>query len=184
MRTDGGKLFVLSSPSGGGKSSVIACLLRQDPSFRYSVSATTRRPRDGEKDGVDYIFMEPKSFEEKIRRNAFLEWASVHGFIYGTPKDAVLGWLEEGRKILLNLDVQGAETIKKNFPESVLIFLLPPSLSVLKERLRKRGTDSPEAVERRLRTAEEEMKLSDRYDFLVFNDDFKETVNDVQAIVQ
>jgi guanylate kinase len=178
-----GKLYVVSSPSGGGKSTIIRHLLKEDPSLRYSVSATTREPRNGENDCVDYIFMNLKAFEEKIRQNAFLEWASIYGYYYGTLKDPVFGWISEGRKILLDLDVQGAEAVKRNRPESILIFLMPPSIAVLKERLLRRGTDSTEVIELRLHAAEEEMKMVDRYDFLVFNDRLRETVRTVETII-
>jgi len=184
MNRADGKLFVISSPSGGGKTTVIREVLRHCPEFRYSVSATTRKPRREERDMMDYVFMEPETFDDAVRRGAFLEWARVYGCCYGTPKRPVLDWLEEGRTILLDLDVQGAAAVKKKITESVLVFLLPQSLSVLRERLEKRGTDSVESIASRIRRAEDEIRQSDNYDFIVFNRRLEEAVAHLLAVIR
>jgi guanylate kinase len=184
MNAADGKPFVISSPSGGGKTTVIREVLKLRPEFRYSVSATTRKSRPGERNGIDYIFMKSEEFEDAVRQDAFLEWARVHGCRYGTPGPPVLDWLNEGRTILLDLDVQGAEAVKKKIPEAILVFLLPPSLSVLRERLDRRGTDSAESIAKRIRRAEEEMKRSYDYDFIIFNQRLEDAVTDLFAVIR
>ncbi|MDM7926915.1 MAG: guanylate kinase [bacterium] len=184
MNGGAGKLFVLSSPSGGGKTTVLSEVLRRDPTLRYSVSATTRPPRPGERDGVDYHFMDPGEFDRRIRSGGFLEWAEVHGNRYGTPVEPVLGWVEAGERVILDLDVQGALDVKRSAPRSVLIFLLPPSLSALRERLERRGTDRPDAVQSRLAAAEREMAQCEQYDFVIFNDRLEDAVDCLQAVLR
>jgi guanylate kinase len=178
-----GTLFVVSSPSGGGKTTVIREAQRRNPGLRYSVSATTRPPRDGEREGIDYIFMKKEEFEKGRKGDAFLESALVHGDCYGTPRGPVSAWLGEGRSILLDLDVQGAEAVKREAPESVLVFLAPPSFGILRERLEKRGTDSSEAVERRVRHAEEELRHQKNYDFIIFNHRVEDAVRQLLSVV-
>jgi guanylate kinase len=179
-----GNLFVLSSPSGGGKTTVLREVRRRDPELRYSISATTRPPRPDETDGVDYFFLEAAEFDTRIRSGGFLEWAEVHGYRYGTPAEPVLGWVEAGHRVLLDLDVQGALDVKRSHPAAVLVFLMPPSIATLRERLRKRGTDRPDEVETRLAAAEREMALCDRYDYLLFNDRLEDAVDCLLAVVR
>ncbi len=183
MNRADGRLFVLSSPSGGGKTTVIREAMKRDPGLRYSVSATTRGARAGEREGFDYIFMKQKTFDEQRNAGAFLEWARVHGDCYGTLRRPVADWLAEGRSVLLDLDVQGAAAVKREMPDSVLVFLVPPSLAALRERLQMRGTDSSETVERRIRNAEEELKQSENYDFIIFNHRVEDAVTQLQAVI-
>lgn len=179
-----GRLFVLSSPSGGGKSTVIRKLRKMDGDLCYSVSATTRPPRAGEKEGLDYFFLAEKIFRRKMKEGAFVEWAKVHGFYYGTLRDQIERYFETGKNILLDIDVRGGLNLKKNYPESVLIFLLPPSIKVLEDRLRKRGTEKNGTLKKRLTTARKEIEIADQYDFQVVNDKLDDTVKEVRAIIQ
>lgn len=179
-----GRLFVISSPSGGGKSSVIDALRKRHPELAYSVSATTRPPRRGERDGVEYTFLSEEAFEKRIAEGAFLEWAVVHGHRYGTLKEDVYRLLDAGRSVLLDIDVQGGLSIKEADAAAVLIFLLPPSMETLRERLESRGTDSADVVAARLANAAEEMNAADSYDFQVWNRDLDTAVEEVAAIIE
>lgn len=178
-----GKLYVISSPSGGGKSTIIGRILKNDRSLGYSVSATTRNPRKGEKDGVNYFFWNKDTFFRKIDEGAFLEWKEVYGQFYGTLKEQVQKQIDEGRNVILDVDVQGGIDLKSKQPDAVLIFILPPSLDVLKERLIKRGTESEEELELRLHNAGKEMMMADHYDFQVVNLALEKTVQEVLAII-
>lgn len=179
-----GRLFVFSSPSGCGKTTVIRNLLERNPDFRYSISATTRPPRREEKNGVHYHFLSVEDFQRKTKSNAFYEWAQVHGNYYGTLKGEVDRGLREGPWLLLDLDVQGGLSIKKQLTDSVLIFLLPPSMKALRQRLAQRGTESPEDVDRRLHAAEKEMLVADRYDFQVVNHYLESTVGELEKWIR
>ncbi len=179
-----GTLFVISSPSGGGKSTIISHLLDQEDNLYYSVSATTRKPRKGEKDGDDYHFITREEFEAKIKNNEFIEWAEVHNNLYGTLKSEIDKALEKGRNVILDIDVQGGESIKKIIPDSVLIFLMPPSIEVLENRLKKRGTESELSLKQRLKAAKHEIKYADKYDFQVINNKLEDTVNEVKTIIK
>jgi len=183
MNRADGRLFVLSSPSGGGKTTVIREAVKRNPELRYSVSATTRPARAGELEGVDYIFMKRGDFEERREAGDFLEWARVHGDFYGTPRKPVSAWLAEGRNILLDLDVQGAAAVRREMRESVLMFLVPPSITALRRRLEKRGTDSAETIERRVRQAEEELRQSEEYDFIIFNHRVEDAVTQLLSVI-
>ncbi|RUM88612.1 MAG: guanylate kinase, partial [Thermovibrio sp.] len=153
-----GLLIVISAPSGTGKTTLVHMLLKEFPDLEFSVSYTTRPPRPGEVDGRDYHFVDRKTFERMIEEGDFLEWAEVYGNLYGTSRTQVLKALNEGKDVILDIDTQGALQVKKNFPEAVLIFILPPSLKELERRLRNRGTDDEETIERRLKTAREEIR--------------------------
>jgi len=176
-------LVVLSSPSGGGKTVIANLLLRRHPEYSRSISITTREKRKGEKEEVDYYFVDQKDFQRKINRDEFVEWARVFGDYYGTPKKNILKTVGKIKVLLLVLDVQGGLTIKRRYPESVLIFILPPSLSELKKRLVNRRTDSPEVIKKRLHTALKEIGFCKRYDYLVVNKDLKETIELIEKIV-
>ena len=178
-----GKLYVISSPSGGGKSTVIKMLRKKNPELYYSVSATTRPPRKNEKGGIDYHFLNEEEFHRKIASDEFIEWAEVHGYYYGTLKDPIVQCLNAGKKVLLDIDVQGGIQVKKIIPEAVLIFLLPPSMKTLETRLRDRGTDSDEVISRRLNMAKDEMKYANRYNFQVINYHLEHTVKEIMAII-
>ena len=153
-----GILFVVSSPSGGGKGTLIQRVLKKVPNLSYSVSFTTRAPRNGEVDGREYFFVTPEKFEQMVTANEFLEWAHVHSKLYGTSRQQVVREISHGRDIILEVDVQGAASVRALMPDSVSIFILPPSFEVLKRRLEARGTDSPEELDLRLRNAPAELK--------------------------
>jgi len=166
-----GILFVVSSPSGGGKGTLIHRVLNSVPGLSYSVSYTTRAPRNGEVDGVDYFFVSPAKFEELVAADEFLEWARVHGNLYGTSRAQVIREINERRDIILEVDVQGAESVRKLLADSVSVFIVPPSFEVLRQRLLARGTDSPLELELRLRTAPVELLQYVKFDYVIVNDD-------------
>ncbi len=178
-----GKLFVISGPSGAGKGTLRKELFRRVPNLVYSVSVTTRKPRAGEKDGVDYFFISKEEFERMKRKGELLEWAEVHGNLYGTPKKFVESKLKEGKSVVLEIDVQGAFQVKKSFPEAVLIFILPPSEEELIRRLKKRGTETEKEMELRLKNAQWEMGKMDVYDYAIINDDVERASDELVKIV-
>ena len=149
----------------------------------YSISHTSRRPRGSEQDGVDYHFVTRSTFKEMIEQNAFLEWAEVHGHLYGTSLAAINAQISAGFDILMDVDVQGGRNVKKQFPESVLIFLLPPSLETLEDRLTTRGTDDPPVIKKRMAQAAEEIKSCSWYDYIVINDDLEKAISEAQSII-
>ena len=166
-----GLLLVISGPAGVGKGTINLSLISRNSDIRMSVSATTRSPRPGEIDGVHYFFKSEEEFQKMIEDGAFLEYMRVFNtHYYGTPKSFVVQELDEGRSVILEIDVQGAMRVKAAYPDAVLIFIAPPSMSELKSRLIHRGTESSEAIERRFETAYHEMELVDRYDYVVVND--------------
>ncbi|MFQ6002146.1 MAG: guanylate kinase [Candidatus Zixiibacteriota bacterium] len=176
-------LVVLSSPSGGGKTTICRKILKKHKDYLYSVSATTRKKRMNEKEGRDYFFLSESQFHQIRKNRGFVEWAKVHGEYYGTLKRFVDQAEKEGKVTLFVLDVQGGMAIKKKIPESVLIFLLPPSLEELKRRLIQRGTDDSDEVKRRLKTALKEIKFWSKYDYVVINKNLEETVKSVGKII-
>jgi guanylate kinase len=178
-----GILFVVSSPSGGGKGTLIQRVLNKVPNLSYSVSFTTRAPRSGEVDGREYFFITPEEFEQMVAGNEFLEWAHVHGKLYGTARQQVVREIHAGRDIILEVDVQGAASVRKLVQDSVSIFILPPSFEVLKRRLQARGTDSPEELDLRLRNAPRELKDYSAFEYLIFNDDVDRAAEQMTAIV-
>jgi guanylate kinase len=180
-----GLLCVISSPSGGGKTSIIRELIRRHPEYRYSISATTRPKRQYETDGKDYFFLSDEEFDRWLREGEFIEWAEVHGYRYGTPKRPIEAMLKEGAVVLLDIDVIGGMNVRRLFPEqSLLIFLKPPSLEVLKERLRGRKSESPEQIQRRLERLPMEMQYANAYDVQIVNDEFDRTVDEVDRVIQ
>ncbi len=178
-----GCLIVVSGASGTGKGTVCAQLLKKRPSLRYSISATTRNPRNGEQDGVQYYFHTRESFEKLIKDGGLLEWADVYGNYYGTPKAPVDKFLEEGQDILLEIDTQGALNVMEKMPEGIFVFLLPPSMEELERRLRTRGTDSEEVILRRLDAARGEVNVAKKYRYVVVNDVVENAVDTIDAIL-
>lgn len=178
-------LLVLSAPSGGGKSAVLARLLETDPTLTYSVSYTTRERRGHEKEGVDYHFVTLKKFNEMIEAEAFYEFAKVHGHMYGTSAEAIDHALNKGKDVAMDIDVQGGLNIRKKRPQdSLLIFLMPPSMAILEERLRGRASDNEEAIRLRMTNAEREIEHWNSYDYMLINEDLDATVAEVRKIVE
>lgn len=178
-----GWLFVVSAPSGAGKTTLCKQLVATVPGIRHSVSYTTRKPRPGETHGKEYFFVEEPLFQEMIQRNEFAEWAPVYGHFYGTPRSALTVMMDQGLDVLLEIDTQGATQIKKRFEDAVYIYILPPSLETLRTRLEKRGGDAPEEIQRRLNKAREEVWSYRHYDYIVRNDDMKQALQDLEAII-
>lgn len=177
-----GKLFIISGPSGAGKGTIANRIL-EETDLEFSVSMTTRKPREGEVHGVHYFFVEEEDFVKNIEAGGFLEHAQVYGNRYGTPKGPILERLEKGIDVLLDIEMQGALQIKENYPDGVFIFILPPSMAELRKRLTGRGTESPEAIELRLSKTLSELEYVDKYDYLVVNGELDEAVNRVKAII-
>ncbi len=181
---DPGLVLVISAPSGAGKSTLIRLLRERMPELAFSVSHTTRPPRPGERDGVDYHFVDPGTFRAMVHRGEFAEWAEVHGHLYGTSLASLRAETEQGRDVILDIDVQGALQIARTVPSAVLVFVLPPSWEELRRRLEGRGQDPPEAIERRLRNARNELAQAGRYHYLVVNDDRERCASELEAIVR
>jgi guanylate kinase len=178
-----GNLFVVAAPSGAGKSSLVKALLEIDSRVQPAVSHTTRPPRGQEKHGREYFFLSNAEFDGMIERNAFLEWAHVHGQRYGTSRQAIEERMQNGADVILEIDFQGAINIKKIFANAVLIFILPPSWEELRARLQRRGEDSPEVIELRLKNAAVEMAQACEFDFVIINELFERAVFDLKTIV-
>lgn len=179
-----GLLIVLSAPSGGGKGTVLKQLLSETDSVFLSISATTRSPRPGEEHGNHYYFLQKEEFETLISEDGLLEHACYCDNYYGTPRKAVMGRLEQGQDVILEIEVQGALQVLERCPEAVSIFILPPSMEVLAERLTGRGTEDEETVQKRLAQAREELGYAGRYDYNVVNDTVDQAVSDIQAILR
>ncbi|HTI45902.1 MAG TPA: guanylate kinase [Casimicrobiaceae bacterium] len=179
-----GCLFVVAAPSGGGKSSMVNALLEREPGIRLSVSYTTRPPRPGEREGVHYHFVDPPRFVALQAQGEFLECAHVHGNWYATSRTWLTQQVAAGQDVLLEIDWQGAQQVRKLVPDSVHIFILPPSLAALKERLEKRGQDRPDVIAARLEAAREEMRHCGEFDYVIMNQDFARAVDDLSVIVR
>lgn len=179
-----GLLILISGPSGTGKGTVCDLLRQKHPEISYSISATTRQPRPGEQDGVNYYFYTKEKFREMIDQGQLLEWAEVYGNFYGTPKQKVLDRLEAGEDILLEIDTQGALNVMKVMPEGLFIFLLPPSLEELAARLKGRGTETEESLHRRLGAAVDEIKLATKYRYVVVNDKVEGAEETIANIIE
>ncbi len=179
-----GKLIVLSGPSGTGKTTLCHELIKRSTGLVFSVSATTRDKRPGEKEGKDYFFLTPAEFKRKIRSREFLEWASVYNQFYGTPKKPVMDNLAKGISVLLDIDMQGALQVKKAFPQALLVFILPPSLAELRQRLISRNKDSMATITRRMKKIEEEMRYIPRYDRVIINKDLSVTIKSLQKTIK
>lgn len=179
-----GVLYIVSAPSGAGKTSLVKALLKADPAIRLSVSYTTRPPRAGESDGRDYHFVDRARFQSMLADGEFLEHAEVYGNFYGTSKGRIAHDLNAGHDVLLEIDWQGAAQVKRHFPTSASIFVLPPSFNALRTRLKGRGQDSDEVIERRLAAAAEDVSHADAFDYIIVNDDFDHTLADLVAITR
>ncbi|MBN8770228.1 MAG: guanylate kinase [Thiobacillus sp.] len=179
-----GVLYIVSAPSGAGKTSLVKALLKTDPAIRLSVSYTTRSPRPGETDGRDYHFVNRERFEIMLAAGEFLEHAEVYGNYYGTSKGSISRDLNAGHDVLLEIDWQGAEQVRQHFPQSASIFILPPSFNALRTRLAGRGQDSDEVIERRLAAAAHDVAHAEAFDYIIVNDDFDHALQDLVAITR
>ena len=179
-----GNLLIVSAPSGAGKTTLVKALLARDPQVVYSVSCTTRAPRAGERDGIDYLFVDDAEFRRRIAAGEFLEHAEVHGNRYGTLRSWIEAQLQADRDVVLDIDTQGAAQVRALMPEAVSIFILPPSLAELEDRLRARGTDADAVIERRLAAARAEIAHAGEYDYVIINKDLGAAIADLAAVVQ
>ena len=178
-----GLLLVVSGPLGAGKGTICKALLNKNDQIKLSVSATTRKPRNGEVHGVNYFFIEKEEFTKMIENGEFLEYAQIYDNFYGTPKAAIIECLEKGQDVILEIEMQGARQIKEVYPEGVFIFVLPPSLEELKSRIVGRGTETQEEIEKRFSCAFEEINQIVNYDYFIVNEDIEKSVSDVEAII-
>ena len=178
-----GLLAVISGPAGTGKGTVVK-ELQKDENIRVSVSATTRAPRTGEENGVAYHFLTKEEFLQMIDQDGFLEYAEYVGNFYGSPKKQALDWMKQGKDVILEIEVQGCEQVKNSYPDCISIFIMPPSMQVLEQRLRDRGTETEEVIIQRLMRAKEEIPLSKQYDYVVVNDRLEDCVSEIKAIFE
>lgn len=179
-----GIIFVISAPSGGGKTTLCKKVVKSIPDLIYSISFTTRPPRPGEKGGKDYFFISEKEFARKVKEKKLAEWAVVHGYHYGTPKDFLEDFLRKGYKVILNIDVQGGIKIKRRYPlNTVLVFVIPPSITVLKKRLTARKKDTKSAIKIRLENAKKELREVKKYDYLVINDYLEKAIKRLKSVI-
>lgn len=177
-----GNLYIVAAPSGAGKTTLVRRLLAEDSAIRLSISYTTRAPRTGEENGREYHFVDVATFKQMIAQGDFLEWAEVHGNFYGTSKSWISSEMAAGRDVLLEIDWQGAQQVRQHFPQAIGVFILPPSLEVLAQRLRGRGTDAEEVIARRLAAAGEEMRHVGEFDYVIINDDLEQALADLLAV--
>lgn len=179
-----GNLFVVAAPSGAGKTTLVRLLLEQESRVHLSISYTTRGPRPGEENGREYHFVDNVEFQAMIARHEFLEWAEVHGNFYGTSQKWIADQLAAGHDVLLEIDWQGAQQVRKLFPQAIGVFILPPSLQALEQRLRGRGTDSEESISKRMASAREEITHVDEFDFVIVNEVMDEAIKDLISLVR
>ena len=178
-----GILFVISAPSGAGKTSLVKALLESTSEFTVSISHTTRKPRPGEQDGIDYHFVDTETFQELIHKGSFIEYAQVFDNYYGTSRESVQEQLEKGQDVILDIDWQGARQICKEAPDTISIFILPPSYEELERRLRARGQDSDEIIVRRMQDAKREISHYKEFDYILINDDFEAALAELKEVV-
>lgn len=177
-----GKLYIVSAPSGAGKTSMLKALMARKPELNISVSHTTRQPRPGEEHGINYFFVSKEEFEQAVARNEFFEYAEVFGNYYGTSRTTIQNRLDVGKDVILEIDWQGARKVREQIPDAVSIFVLPPSLAALESRLHGRQQDSHEVVQRRMAQARSEMIHYAEYDYIIVNDEFERAVNELEAV--
>nr|WP_207707413.1 guanylate kinase [Clostridium tarantellae] len=182
-RMNKGVLIVISGPSGAGKGTICKALLEKNEDIFISVSATTRNPREGEVDGVNYHFLSKEQFLRRVEEDDFLEWAEVYGNYYGTPKSNVEKLLDEGKNVILEIDIQGALKVKEKAREGVFIFILPPSMEELKQRIIKRGSETPESLMTRFKSAYQEINYVSKYNYAVVNDNVEDAVNKIESVL-
>jgi len=182
MKKKVGRFFVLSAPSGTGKTTLLNRLLADFPDLGISVSCTTRKPRSGEREGIDYRFVNEKTFQDRVARGEFFEWEEVHGSFYGTPKAPIVERRAKGLDTIFDLDTRGALNFKLAYPESRILFIAPPSLEVLEQRLRHRQTEAEESLQRRLENARREISEKDRFDYVIINDNLDRAYKELKGI--
>jgi len=183
MKSSKGNLFIITAASGAGKTSLVKALVSDNPNIKVSISFTTRKPRVSEKEGEDYFFLDESNFEKMMENNDFLETAKCHGALYGTSKSTVETAIGKGEDIILEIDYQGAFSVKKLFPESISIFIVPPSIKDLEDRLYKRGQDSKEDIKLRVAAAKNEMSHLEKFDYVTINDDFGKALLELKTII-
>ena len=179
-----GDIFVISAPSGTGKTTLVRLLLSRFPTLSFSISYTTRLPRPGEVNGQHYFFVNEKEFKKSIAKGEMLEWAKVYGHYYGTPLTFVQEKIAAGKDIVLDIDIQGAQAVKKKMPEAILIFLIPPSWNELQRRITSRSSDSPEEIKKRLEAAKKEILAAREFDYIVINDVLEDALKELVSIIQ
>jgi len=178
-----GMIIIVSAPSGAGKTSICDALIKNDKNIVYSVSTTTRKARTGEKNGREYFFVDDDTFKSMVKKNMFVEWAKVHDHFYGTSKKVLEDTINKGKDILLDIDVQGALKIKKQYKDVLMIFITTPTLKILKERLIKRNKDSLSVIKTRLNNAKKELTYLPKYDYLILNDKLDKSIENVKAVI-
>jgi guanylate kinase len=183
MESTKGNLFIITAASGAGKTSLVKALVSENPNIKVSISFTTRNPRVGERDGKDYFFLDDIDFKKMVENNEFLEMAKCHGSLYGTSKLTVKETLDKGKDIILEIDYQGAFNVKKLFPESISIFIIPPSIKALEDRLHKRGQDSEKDIKLRVAAARNEMSHLGKFDYVTINDKFEKALFELKTII-
>jgi guanylate kinase len=179
-----GKLLVFSAPSGSGKTTIVKKILKLYPDLGFSISATTRKKRETETNGAEYFFITEEEFKEKIKAGAFIEWEKFYDYYYGTLKSHIENLLDKGKNVVLEVDVKGALEIKKVYPDSVLIFVMPPSFDILKDRLVKRNTESHEDLKKRLERVELELSYKDHFEHIIVNDDLNKALEEAENIIE
>lgn len=179
-----GNLFVVAAPSGAGKHTILRKVLEKDPDIEYSISATTRAPREGEIDGTHYFFIDRTDFEQRVARGEFVEWAEVHGNLYGTLRTELAQRLDSGKDIVLELDVQGMRNLVALYPDAATVFIMAPSIEILAQRLRKRGANTDEDTAVRLKNARDEIAARHAFQYIIINDELDKAVADMEAIIR